>query len=95
VAEMISATEWIVIIILLIALLIFGPSKIPELARAIGRARREYEKALREDVKESEEKSSSEDKIFDLARKLGIKTEGKTRDEILGEIEEKLKELKK
>jgi len=92
---MISATEWIVIIILLIALLIFGPSKIPELARAIGRARREYEKALREDVKESEEKSSSEDKIFDLARKLGIKTEGKTRDEILGEIEEKLKELKK
>jgi sec-independent protein translocase protein TatA len=95
VAEMISATEWIVIIILLIALLIFGPSKIPELARAIGRARREYEKALREDVKESEEKSSSEDKIFDLARKLGIKTEGKTRDEILSEIEEKLKELKK
>jgi len=92
---MISATEWIVIIILLIALLIFGPSKIPELARAIGRARREYEKALREDVKESEEKSSSEDKIFDLARKLGIKTEGKTRDEILSEIEEKLKELKK
>jgi sec-independent protein translocase protein TatA len=95
VAEMISAAEWIVIIILLIALLIFGPSKIPELARAIGRARREYEKALREDVKESEEKSSSEDKIFDLARKLGIKTEGKTRDEILSEIEEKLKELKK
>lgn len=92
---MISAAEWIVIIILLIALLIFGPSKIPELARAIGRARREYEKALREDVKESEEKSSSEDKIFDLARKLGIKTEGKTRDEILSEIEEKLKELKK
>ncbi|MEM1762015.1 MAG: twin-arginine translocase TatA/TatE family subunit [Desulfurococcaceae archaeon] len=78
---MISGTEWIVIVILIIALLIFGPSKIPELARAIGRARREYEKAAR-----GEEAEKDEEKIIALARELGIDTKGKSMDEILDEI---------
>ncbi|MET1160890.1 MAG: twin-arginine translocase TatA/TatE family subunit [Thermoprotei archaeon] len=55
---MISGTEWIIIVILVIALLIFGPSKIPELAKAIGKARREYEKAVKGEHEEEEKKSS-------------------------------------
>ncbi|MEM0379042.1 MAG: twin-arginine translocase TatA/TatE family subunit [Candidatus Bathyarchaeia archaeon] len=81
---MISGAEWVVIIILILALLIFGPSKIPELAKAIGKARREYEKA-------AQGEESEEDKIIALAKELGIPTEGKTKDEILSEIKKKVK----
>jgi TatA/E family protein of Tat protein translocase len=40
------------IIILAIALIVFGPNKLPELARAFGKAMREFRKAT-EEVKES------------------------------------------
>jgi len=40
------------LIILAIALIVFGPNKLPELARAFGRAMREFKKAT-EEVKES------------------------------------------
>lgn len=40
------------LIILAIALIVFGPNKLPELARAFGRAMREFRKAT-EEVKES------------------------------------------
>jgi len=86
--EMITGTEWIVIIILILALLIFGPSKIPELAKAIGRARREYEKAARG---EEEREEREEEKIRALAKELGIPTEGKTIEEILSEIKKRAK----
>jgi TatA/E family protein of Tat protein translocase len=40
------------LIIVAIALIVFGPNKLPELARAFGRAMREFRKAT-EEVKES------------------------------------------
>ncbi len=48
---MIGTTE--ILVILFIVLLLFGPSKLPELARALGRSVREYRRGLSsEDVKE-------------------------------------------
>lgn len=47
----VNAAEWIVIIVL-IAALIFGAKKIPDLARSFGRATTEYEKAKIEGNKE-------------------------------------------
>src|SRR6266568_7706139 len=47
----VNATEWI-IIILVIAVVIFGAKKVPEIARAFGRATTEYEKAKIEAKKE-------------------------------------------
>ena len=85
------------LIIVVILLILFGPKRLPELARAIGRARREYELAAsgkvgeeEESEKTSETKSSEEkDKeklLIETAKKLGIKTEGKTLEEIAEEI---------
>ena len=48
---MVLGTTEILIIILLIILLIFGPKKIPQLARAIGKAVKEYRKGLEEKPK--------------------------------------------
>lgn len=45
-----------ILLILLIALLIFGPSKLPQLGRSIGKAIREFRKSL-----SGEEDASSED----------------------------------
>jgi TatA/E family protein of Tat protein translocase len=39
---------WEVLIVLAIVLLILGPKKLPELARAIGKAMRSYKKAVEE-----------------------------------------------
>lgn len=80
---MISGIEWIIILFLVLAVLIFGPSKIPELAKAIGRARREYEKA-------SKGLDEETNKIIELAKSLGINVEGKTIEQIAEEIKFKV-----
>lgn len=89
------------LLILGIILILFGPKKLPELARALGRARREYELAMSGEIKESEgeEKRESEGKkekseeevLLETAKKLGIETEGKTLEEIADEILKRVK----
>ncbi|MFX1513690.1 MAG: twin-arginine translocase TatA/TatE family subunit [Promethearchaeota archaeon] len=84
-------------IIILIILFLFGPDKIPEMARSLGRANREYQKALSgaTDLKatamgtETTRPQSEDDKLIESARQLGIDTDGKSIDEISREILEK------
>ncbi|MDJ0269412.1 MAG: twin-arginine translocase TatA/TatE family subunit [Aigarchaeota archaeon] len=94
--------EWIVVGVIIIVLLLWGPEKLPKIARSIGQAKREFEKAskaLEEEtssvVKPSIISTSSgsvaaaqagDDKLLEVAKSLGISTEGKTRDEIAREI---------
>ena len=59
------------LIIVAIALIVFGPNKLPELARAFGRAMREFKKAT-EEVKESFEAETK-----DLEELKGTLTEEK------------------
>lgn len=47
------------ILIIILALLLFGPNKLPELGRAVGRTLREFRKGARE-IMNDEEADSSE-----------------------------------
>ena len=90
-----------IIAILVIALLLLGPSKLPQLARSIGEALREFRKAASGATEEekkaiasiSGKKNVSESDrqvILGIAKKLGIDTEGLTDSEILKKIQEKI-----
>jgi sec-independent protein translocase protein TatA len=75
--------------------LIWGPSKIPELARSLGRARGEFSKASKEGVNQQDEPkpNSNEEKpdneLILIAQALEIKTEGKTKSQLAKEIIDK------
>lgn len=69
-------------LILVIAIIVFGPEKLPEIAKAIGKIFNEFKKAT-EDVKET---------ITEETRKL---TEAARLDEIEGEINKTLEEAQR
>lgn len=90
--------EWIVIIAIVLVFLLWGPQKIPQLARALGEARREFNKASKESKQLASEvvrpakpaqpspELSEDQTLIEIAKKLGVETEGKTRDQLLNEI---------
>jgi len=77
----------ILIIIAFIILIIWGPSKIPQLARSLGQSVREFKRGTQENEPEPE--------LIEIAKKLGIDPTGKSRDELLTEINNKLAQQKK
>jgi len=83
-----QGAELIVILLVVVVILLWGPKKLPELARGVGEAKKEFEKASREEPA-SAEKKKEEDMLLETAHKLGISTEGKTREEISQEIVKK------
>jgi sec-independent protein translocase protein TatA len=84
--------EWIVVIGVIVIFFLWGPTKIPQLARAIGQVRKEFNRGSEESTSPSEERpvaTGPGDALIDTAKRLGIATEGKTTDEISKEIVEK------
>jgi sec-independent protein translocase protein TatA len=106
--------EWIIIGVVAIVIILWGPSKIPELAKALGRAKGEFKKASKEfntaatteavtqpaqpvfvtasDSIPATTKAKDE-KLLETAQKLGIPTDGKTREQVSEEISLKVKLL--
>jgi len=93
-----------ILIILLIALLLLGPSKIPQLARALGEAVKEFRKASSEltepeksYVKSLQQAPSAQSQAADeqllraVAEKLGVKVEGKSAEQLKAEVLEEAK----
>ena len=94
----VNGTEWIVIIAI-VAVIIFGAKKIPELARSFGKASSEYEKAKVVATKElirikgmELTTPSDSEKIREVATTLGIDHTGKTDSELRALIQLKINE---
>jgi sec-independent protein translocase protein TatA len=86
--------QWIIIGVIVIVIFLWGPQKIPELARGLGRAKREFEQASKE-VENSVTMATpappaapktGDQVLLETARELGITTEGKSREQLSQEI---------
>ena len=56
------------LIILAIALVIFGPSKLPQIGSGLGKAIRDFKKGVSSDDSEDSEKEAKDEKSKDLPR---------------------------
>jgi sec-independent protein translocase protein TatA len=76
--------------ILFIVLLLFGGRKLPELARSMGEAAREFNRATQEPTRYVDEKVRKENAerqaILDAAKKLEIEVEGRDINNIAQDI---------
>lgn len=95
----INGLEW-VIIILVIVVIFFGAKKIPELARSMGKATSEFQKARMEAKKTIENQSVNEEnaqrsvdreKLESIAETLGVDYTNKDDQDLKNAIDEKLK----
>ena len=110
---MLEGWEWIIIGVVAIVIIMWGPAKIPEFAKALGRAKGEFTKAQKEFADAATESTSTsnttavayaqpkpaqtiktkDEMLLETAQRLGIPTDGKTREQISEEISVKVKLL--
>ena len=83
-----------ILLILIVALFLFGPNKLPELARSLGKTTGEFKKAqiqsesdLKQIVKPLDNK---DEKIHNLAIEMCLDIRNKSDDQLLEEIRSKI-----
>ena len=83
------------VLILVVALFLFGPDKIPEMARSLGKAAGEFKKAQTEaehEIKRLDEPLNEKDtKIHNLAIEMGVDVKNKTSEQLVEEIRKKVR----
>ncbi|OGD54473.1 hypothetical protein A3K80_08675 [Candidatus Bathyarchaeota archaeon RBG_13_38_9] len=85
---------WEIALILAIVLIIFGPKKLPQLAKAIGDSIRGFKDAsdgktptqTQQTQQPVQYQTKESDLLLETAKNLGIQTEGKTMEQISKEI---------
>ena len=90
-AQLPGGFEWVIILIVIAVLLLFGPQKLPELARSIGRAWGEFRRGEVEGERQIQQEFSTEPRttgprLRDAASELGISTMGKSDGQLKLEI---------
>ena len=84
--------QLVIIGVIVVVIFLWGPQKIPELARALGRARKEFDEGSKELLSPGSTPQpqavpkTADQVLLDTARQLGISTEGKTREQLSQEI---------
>ncbi len=80
-------------LVLIVALFLFGPNKLPEMAHSLGRAMGEFKRAQFESENELKRAPIDEKdiKIHNLAIEMGIDVQNKTSEQLVEEIREKIK----
>jgi len=92
--------EWLIVVGVILVIFIWGPQKLPELARSIGLAKKEFDKATKKAAATGGATTTTPttpatpeppvgEPLLVAARSLGISTEGKTKEEIAKEIAER------
>lgn len=88
-----------IILIFIVALFLFGPSKLPELARSLGKAAGEFKKAQMETEHEIKRLNKPPDdkeiKIHNLAIEMGIDVKNKTSEQLVEEIRLRIRSKEK
>jgi sec-independent protein translocase protein TatA len=87
------------ILIMIVALFLFGPDKIPEIARSLGKAMGEFKKAqiqaeneIKNGMKQIDTPLIEKDvKIHNLAIEMGLNVENKTTEQLVEEIRAKIR----
>lgn len=95
------AYENIILIVIAAGVILFGAKKLPELARSVGRAQADYEKARREAAQEIRQAQSQSqngilgrEKLEEVAVTLGIDYTNKNDDELRSAINIELNKSK-
>ncbi|MGA8904867.1 MAG: twin-arginine translocase TatA/TatE family subunit [Candidatus Bathyarchaeia archaeon] len=86
--------EWLIIVGIILVIFLWGPKKLPELARSIGLAKKEFEKSTKEiasitNPTTTPTPENEQDPLLVAAKSLSITTEGKTKEQITKEIADK------
>ncbi|MCS7145194.1 MAG: twin-arginine translocase TatA/TatE family subunit [Nitrososphaerota archaeon] len=93
--------EWIIVLVVLVVLFLWGPERLPKIAKAFGQAKKEFEKASKEATtlqgqeapkpsQQADVGALTDEKLIEVAQTLGITTEGKSREALIQEIKSKL-----
>ncbi|MBE44319.1 MAG: twin-arginine translocase TatA/TatE family subunit [Thaumarchaeota archaeon] len=92
----IAGQEWIFVIVA-IAVIFFGAKKIPELARSMGKATSEYEKAridAEKEITQFKGERMEREKLNEIARALGVDSTNKNDEELRLAVEKAIKKEK-
>lgn len=84
-----------ILLILIVALFLFGPNKLPELARSIGKATGEFKKAQMQSEYELKQMvrplDNKDEKIHNLAVEMGLNVQNKSNEQLIEEIRLKIR----
>lgn len=81
-----------ILIVVVVVVVLFGAGAIPKLARSMGRAQGEFQKARKEfkDEVSAGEADVPDETLLKTAADLGIETDGKSATELRAAVNEKL-----